>query len=79
DYTGGPKIITEETRYVMSQMLKDIQDGTYARQWIEENRKGRPWFNAQRKSEQEHPIEKVGSELREMMPFIDPVTIRPGD
>jgi ketol-acid reductoisomerase len=79
DYTGGPKIITEETRYVMSQMLKDIQDGTYAREWIEENRKGRPWFNAQRQSEQEHPIEKVGAELRQMMPFIDPVTIRPGD
>ncbi len=79
DYTGGPKIITEETRYVMSQMLKDIQDGTYAREWIEENRKGRPWFNAQRQSQQEHPIEKVGAELREMMPFIDPVTIRPGE
>ena len=79
DYTGGPKIITEETRYVMSQMLKDIQDGTYAREWIEENRKGRPWFNAQRQKEQEHPIEEVGAELREMMPFIDPVTIRPGD
>jgi ketol-acid reductoisomerase len=79
DYTGGPKIITEETRYVMSQMLKDIQDGSYAREWIEENRKGRPWFNAQRQREQEHPIEKVGAELREMMPFIDPVTIRPGD
>ncbi len=60
-------------------MLKNIQDGTYAREWIEENRKGRPWFNAQRKREQEHPVEKVGAELREMMPFIDPVTIRPGD
>ena len=63
----------------MSQMLKDIQDGTYAREWSEENRKGRPWFNAQRQKEQRHPIEEIGAQLRQMMPFIDPVTIRPGD
>lgn len=79
DYTGGPKIITEETRYVMSQMLKEIQDGTYASRWIQENKDGRPWFNQQRRLEQDHMIEKVGAELRSMMPFIDPVTIRPGD
>jgi ketol-acid reductoisomerase len=79
DYTAGDKIITEETRYTMSELLKDIQDGTYARNWIEENEKGRPWFNQQRKMQQEHPIEKVGAELREMMPFIDPVTIKPGE
>jgi ketol-acid reductoisomerase len=79
DYTGGPKLITEETKYVMSQLLQDIQDGTYAKSWIEENEKGRPWFNAQRKKEQDHLIEKVGAELRQMMPFIDPVTIKAGD
>jgi ketol-acid reductoisomerase len=79
DYTGGPKLITEETKYVMSQLLQDIQDGTYAQSWIEENEKGRPWFNAQRKKEQDHLIEKVGAELRQMMPFIDPVTIKAGD
>jgi ketol-acid reductoisomerase len=79
DYTGGPKIITEETRYVMSEMLKDIQDGTYAQQWIEENQQGRPWFNQQRRLEQDHPIEQVGSQLRSLMPFIDPVTIKPGE
>jgi ketol-acid reductoisomerase len=79
DYTGGPKIVTEETKYEMHQMLKDIQDGTYASAWIEENEKGRPWFNEQRRKEQDHPIEKVGSELREMMPFIDPVEIKPGE
>ena len=79
DYTGGPKIVTEETKYEMHRMLKDIQDGTYASAWIEENEKGRPWFNEQRRKEQDHPIEKVGSELREMMPFIDPVEIKPGD
>ncbi len=79
DYTGGPKIVTEETKYEMHKMLKDIQDGTYAKNWIEENEKGRPWFNEQRRKEQVHPIEIVGSELREMMPFIDPVEIKPGE
>jgi len=79
DYTGGPRVITEETRYEMSQMLKEIQDGTYAKKWIAENEAGRPWFNQQRRLEQEHMIEKVGDELRQMMPFINPVTIKPGD
>jgi len=79
DYTGGPKIITEETKYAMSQMLKDIQDGTYAQGWIEENQKGRPWFNEKRRQEQEHLIEKVGAKLRAMMPFVDPVEIKPGE
>jgi ketol-acid reductoisomerase len=79
DYTAGPKIVTEETRYAMSQILKDIQDGTYARGWIEENQNGRPWFNEQRRKEQEHMIEKVGASLREMMPFVNPVTIKPGE
>jgi ketol-acid reductoisomerase len=79
DYTAGPKIVTEETRYAMSQILKDIQDGTYARGWIEENQNGRPWFNEQRRKEQEHLLEKVGASLRQMMPFVNPVTIKPGE
>jgi ketol-acid reductoisomerase len=79
DYTGGPKIVTEETKHVMYQMLKDIQDGTYANNWIEENKKGRPWFNEQRRIQQKHLIEEVGANLRQMMPFIDPVTIKPGE
>ena len=79
DYTAGPKIVTEETKYAMSQILKDIQDGTYAKQWIEENQQGRPWFNEQRRLNQDHMIEKVGADLRQMMPFIDPVTIKPGE
>jgi ketol-acid reductoisomerase len=79
DYTAGPKIVTEETRYAMSQILKDIQDGTYARGWIEENQNGRPWFNEQRRKEQEHMLEKVGASLRQMMPFVNPVTIKPGE
>lgn len=79
DYTGGRRIITEETKYEMSQMLKEIQDGTYATKWISENEAGRPWFNEQRQQEQNHMIETVGAELREMMPFISPVTVKPGD
>jgi ketol-acid reductoisomerase len=79
DYTAGPKIVTEETKYVMSQLLRDIQDGSYAKKWIEENRQGRPWFNDQRRKGQDHLIEKVGAELRQMMPFINPVTILPGE
>ena len=68
---------TEEGR--ISRMLAEIQDGTYARKWIEENEKGRPWFNARRREEQEHLIEKVGAELRQMMPFLKPVQIKPGE
>jgi ketol-acid reductoisomerase len=79
DYTAGSRIVTEETKDVMSKMLKEIQDGTYAKNWIEENRKGRPWFNQQRKLGQDHLIEKVGADLREMMPFVNPVTVKPGD
>lgn len=79
DYTAGPRLVTEETRHTMWQLLKDIQDGRYAQLWIEENQKGRPWFNERRKLEQNHLIEQVGANLRRMMPFIQPVEIRPGD
>jgi ketol-acid reductoisomerase len=77
DYTGGPRIVTAETRKAMKQMLTDIQKGDYARKWIDENKNGRPWFNAQRKSEQNHQIEQVGARLRDLMPFLNPVHIRP--
>ncbi len=79
DYTGGPRIINEETMGEMKKMLSEIQDGTYAKKWIAENEKGRPWFNETRKREQEHPIEKVGAELRGMMPFLNPVIVRPDE
>jgi len=75
DYTGGPKIITEQTRATMRQMLKDIQNGSYAREWILENQAGRPFFNAMRRREREHLIEKVGRELRAMMPWLPPRTV----
>lgn len=79
DYTAGPRIVSEETVGEMQKILSEIQDGTYADKWIAENKAGRPWFNEQRRKEQEHPIEQVGARLREMMPFLDPVTIKPGE
>ena len=73
DYTGGPRIVTDATRETMRQMLREIQSGAYARAWIAENEKGLPWFNAAREKERHHQIEEVGSRLRAMMPFLDPV------
>ncbi len=71
DYTTGKRIITEETRKEMKKILSEIQNGEFARKWILENQANRPYFNAMRKREQEHPIEKVGRELRKMMPWIE--------
>jgi ketol-acid reductoisomerase len=79
DYVSGNRIVTEETKFEMSKILKEIQDGTYAKNWIEENEQGQPWFKAERRRQQDHLIEKVGAELRSMMPFLDPVTIKPGE
>ena len=79
DYVAGPRIVTEETIGAMTEILKDIQSGAYAEQWIEENKNGRPWFNQKRNEEQNHLIEQVGAELRQMMPFLNPVTIKPGE
>jgi ketol-acid reductoisomerase len=76
DYTGGPRIVTDETRKAMRAMLAEIQDGTYAKNWIGENEAGRPRFNKTRKEEQDQQIERVGAELRKMMPFLDAVTIK---
>jgi ketol-acid reductoisomerase len=76
DYTGGPRIITEETRAAMRRILAEIQDGTYARKWIAENEAGRPWFNATRRREQDQLVEQVGAQLRSLMPFLDPIDVR---
>ena len=73
DYTGGPKIVTDETRRAMQQMLEDIQSGRYAAGWIAENEAGRPTFNKLREGDRSHPIEQVGARLRQMMPFLKPV------
>jgi ketol-acid reductoisomerase len=73
DYTGGPRIVTEATRQEMRRMLEEIRNGTYAKGWIAENDKGRPWFNATRDAERNQHIEQVGARLRAMMPFLKPV------
>jgi len=77
DYTAGPRIITDETRKEMKRILAEIQDGTFAKAWIAEHEAGRPNFNATRIREQDQPLEQVGAKLRSMMPFLDPVTVRP--
>lgn len=79
DYISGPKLITEETRTTMRQILADIQSGAFAEDWIEENHNGRPRFNAYRKQDVDHPIERVGRELRQMMPFVNPREVKPGE
>ena len=61
----------------MRQILKDIQDGSFAKAWIAENEQGRPKFAATRAKEQTQVLEQVGVKLRAMMPFLDPVTVRP--
>jgi ketol-acid reductoisomerase len=76
DYTGGPKIVTDETRRAMKQILSDIQTGKYAEGWIKENETGRPSFTKKRAEEQHILIEKVGEKLRAMMPFLKPVKIQ---
>ena len=76
DYTGGPQVITDATREAMRSMLRDIQDGSFAKAWIEEDKAGRPEFMAPRRAAQELQIEKVGVELRGMMPVLDAVTLK---
>ena len=75
DYTGGTKIITDETQATMKKILADIQSGAYAEEWIEENAQGRPWFNEQRQAARTSQIEQVGKELREMMTWLNPKEI----
>jgi len=70
DFMIGKRIITDETRKEMKKVLKEIQSGEFARNWILENQANRPVFNAINKAEQEHPIEVVGKELRAMMPWL---------
>lgn len=71
DYMIGDRIITAETKKEMKKVLTEIQDGTFARNWLMENQVGRPNFKAKRRIESEHQIEKVGSELRGMMSWIN--------
>jgi len=72
DYVSGPRVISPTVREEMRQILREIQDGTFARTWILENQAGRPAFNAYRQRAKSEQIEKVGSELRAMMPWLKP-------
>lgn len=70
DYTRGPRVIDEMTKEEMRQILAEIQDGTFAREWILENQAGRPSYGAIKRHEAEHEIEIVGRKLRAMMPWL---------
>ena len=70
DYSRGPRVINEDTREEMEYILEEIQDGSFAKEWILENQAGRPTFNAAKKRDANHPIEVVGKELRAMMPWL---------
>jgi ketol-acid reductoisomerase len=71
DYTRGPRIVTDETKAEMKRILKEIQTGEFARQWILENKAGAPAFKAMRRRERDHPVEQIGKELRRLMSWID--------
>jgi ketol-acid reductoisomerase len=73
DYVAGPRIVTDDTKKAMKQLLREIQDGTFAKNWIAEHAAGRPWFNKTRAQEQNQVLERVGADLRAMMPFVNPV------
>ncbi|RHW38252.1 ketol-acid reductoisomerase [Lysinibacillus yapensis] len=71
DYVTGPRLIDASVKARMKEVLADIQDGTFAKDWIKENETGRPRYNEYKKAGAEHQIEQVGAKLREMMPFIN--------
>ncbi len=78
DYIAGPRVITDESRAAMKQLLTDIQDGAFAKRWIEENKTGRHQLEKYRSEEAAHPIEATGARLRAAMPFLDPVQMVDG-
>ena len=75
DYSRGPRIVNEQTREEMRKILKEIQTGQFAREWILENKANRPVFNATKKRERLHPVETVGKRLRALMPWIKAKTV----
>jgi ketol-acid reductoisomerase len=78
DYVSGPRIIDERVRETMRAVLGEIQDGSFARRWIEENESGRHEFERLRAQDRDHQIEQVGAALRAQMAFLDPVTVVAG-
>ncbi len=79
DYSRGPRIVTAETKKEMKKILDEIQSGQFAEEWIAEHKAGSPRFNEMRKAGASHPIEKVGEELRKLMPFVSAGNARPQD
>ncbi|MEO8745895.1 MAG: ketol-acid reductoisomerase [Candidatus Dormiibacterota bacterium] len=73
DYVSGPRVIDSHVREQMRQVLREIQDGSFAEKWLDENSNGRAGFMAMRQTDSEHQIEKVGRELRSMMTWLEPV------
>ena len=73
DYVSGPRVIDNQVRENMRQVLREIQDGSFAERWLDENSNGREKFLAMRKKDAEHPVEKVGRELRSMMTWLEPI------
>jgi ketol-acid reductoisomerase len=69
DYTRGPRIVNDQTKATMKEILKEIQSGTFAQQWVAEHAAGKPSFNKFREDAAKHPIEKVGAKLRTLMPW----------
>src|SRR5688500_14124136 len=78
DYVSGPRLIDESVRERMQAVLKDIQDGSFANRWIEENETGRHEFERLRAADRDHLIERVGGRLRAQMPFLNPVEVQAG-
>ena len=70
DLSRGPRIVNDDTRAEMKKILTEIQDGTFAEEWVRESKSGRKNFHAMEEAGKDHPIEKVGSKLRAMMPWI---------
>lgn len=70
DITRGPRIVNEDTKKEMAQILKEIQNGQFAKEWILENQANRPQFNALNRQDEQHSLEIVGAKLREMMPWL---------
>jgi ketol-acid reductoisomerase len=78
DYVSGPRIVTPKTKTEMKKILKEIQNGKFAKNWIKENAEGRPNFNTMRARDVDHQIEHVGVALRRMMPWLNPREVKPG-
>ena len=72
DYTRGPRVIDDRVRAEMRRILKEVQEGTFAREWILENQAGCPVLKRHRVTERFSPIEVVGRKLRQHMPFVNP-------